>query len=176
MRANNGFTLIEIIVVTFLIASVLVMAIPRFQDVTDANIKSATRSLSGTIRYLYSEAVFKKNIYRLVFDIDNNAYWVEYLDGNQFRQVIDPPIQPKRLPQNVRIVDILTERSGGKVFGGSNIFIMFLPTGYVDFGVIHLEAGEGNYYTLVTKPYTGGTAIFDEYVDIETGYTTTSFR
>lgn len=167
MRSQKAFTLIEILVVMFLIGAMLAYAVPRFQDLADVNIKSASRKLTGTINYLYNEAVFKKNVYRLVFDLDNEEYWVEYLDGNQFVVAIDPLLDRKRLPDGVYFADIYTERTAGKVDSGNNVYLAFLPTGFVDFGVIHLQTGNDSYYTIATKPYTGGTRVFDEYVDIE---------
>lgn len=167
MRSERAFTLIEILVVMFLIGSVLAIAVPKFMDIADVNIKSASRQLTGTIKYLYNEAVFKKNVYRLVFDLDNEEYWVEYMDGNQFREVIDPLIERKKLPSGIYFEDIYTERTAGKVDTGNQVFLLFLPTGFVDFGVIHLEADSENYYTIATKPYTGGTRVFDEYVDVQ---------
>ena len=167
MRSAKGFTLIEILVVMVLIGSFLAFAVPKFRDIADVNIKSATRKLSGTVKYLYNEAVFKKNVYRLVFDLDNDEYWVEYLDGNQFKVAIDPLLQRKKLPSGIYFRDIYTERTAGKVDSGRDVFLVFLPTGFVDYGVIHLESESENYYTIATKPYTGGTRVFDEYVDIE---------
>lgn len=167
MRSERAFTLIEILVVMFLIGSFLAFAVPKFNDIADVNIKSASRKLSGTVKYLYNEAVFKKNVYRLVFDLDNDEYWVEYMDGNLFKEAIDPLLDRKKLPNGVYFTDIYTERTAGKVDSGNRVFLMFLPTGFVDFGVIHLETDSQSYYTVATKPYTGGTRVFDEYVDIE---------
>jgi len=167
MRSERAFTLIEILVVMFLIGAFLAIAVPRFKDITDVNIKSASRQLSGTIKYLYNEAIFKKNVYRLVFDLDNQEYWVEYLDGNQFTAALDPILKKKKLPSGISFSDIYTERTTEKVDKGNEVFLVFLPTGFVDFAVIHLETTSQNYYTIVTKPYTGGTRVFDSYVDLE---------
>ena len=84
MKSKSGFSLIEILVVMFLIGSFFIFAVPRFQDITEVNIKSASRKLSGIIRYTYNESIFKKNMYRLVFDLDNDEYWVEVLKGTEF--------------------------------------------------------------------------------------------
>ena len=99
MRRESGFTLIEILVVIVLIGSFLLIAVPKFQDITDVNLKTSSRNLSGTIKYLYNEAVFKKNIYKLVFDLDNDEYWVEYLDGDEFKKIIDPILKKKKTPK-----------------------------------------------------------------------------
>ncbi len=77
MRSQKGFTMIELLVVTILVSALVYIAVPRLRSSTDFNIKSASRSLTGTIKYLYNEAAFKKEMYRLVFDVDRDEYWVE---------------------------------------------------------------------------------------------------
>ncbi|MCZ6469606.1 MAG: prepilin-type N-terminal cleavage/methylation domain-containing protein, partial [Candidatus Dadabacteria bacterium] len=65
MEKKDGFTLLEILVVILIIGAFFFVAVPKFQDLTEVNLKSASRNLSATIKYLYNEAAFKKNIYRL---------------------------------------------------------------------------------------------------------------
>jgi general secretion pathway protein H len=166
MRNQKGFTLIELVVVIFLMGIFFLVAIPKFKDITEVNIKSASRRLTGTIRYLYNEAVFKKRIYKLVFDIDTGEYWVEAVEGNEFVAPSDSFLLRERLPVGVSFKDITTERSLGKTEKGREEFILFMPTGFVEPAVIHLEAENGIAYTLATKPYTGGTIVFDEYIDL----------
>ena len=165
MKTNSGFSLIEILVVMFLIGSFFLFAVPRFQDITEVNIKSASRKLSGIIRYTYNESIFKKNMYRLVFDLDNDEYWVEVLKGTEFVESKNPVMTKKKLPSGTFFRDISTERSFGKVQEGRDIFLLFLPTGFVEYAVIHLETESRRNYTLVTNPYTGITNVYDEYVE-----------
>ncbi len=167
MKDKNGFTLIELAVVIVLVGAFLLVAIPKFKSITEVNIKSASRRLSGTIMYLYSEAVFRKTIYKLAFDIDRGEYWIQILDGNEFRVPTDDPLLGrKKLPNGVYFKDIITQRSLGKSVNGKGEFILFLPTGFVEPAVIHLETEGGVEYTIATKPYTGGTIVLDEYVDL----------
>jgi prepilin-type N-terminal cleavage/methylation domain-containing protein len=166
MNGQKGFTLIELAVVILLIGVFFLLAIPKFENITDVNIKSASRRLGGTVRYLYSEAVFKKNVYKLLFDIDNGEYWIQVLDGNEFKIPADPFLRKKKLPEGVYFKDIITQRSAGKTQKGSGEFILFMPTGFVEPAVIHLEAQGGVDYTIATKPYTGGTIVLDRYADL----------
>ena len=41
-----------------------------------------------------------------------------------------------------------------------------MPTGFVEPAVIHLETENGSAYTIATKPYMGGTIVYDEYVEL----------
>lgn len=163
---NKGFTLIEIAVVVLIIALFVGFAVPQLSNLTDVKLKSASRNLSSTIKYLYGESAFKKRIYKLAFDIDNSEYWVEYLDGDEYVVATDPFLRKRRLPDDVFIKDIVTQRSLGRSSLGKDEFILFLPSGFVEPAVIHLESQSGDVYTLATKPYTGVTMIYDEYKDI----------
>ena len=76
MRDEKGFTIIEILIVVFILSSFLLVVVPKFDNFTEGNLKSGSRNLSTTIRYLYSEAAFKKKIHKLAFDIDKGEYWL----------------------------------------------------------------------------------------------------
>jgi len=167
MRKQEGFTLLEILVVMLIIGALLFIAIPKFQDMTQVNIKSASRNLTATIKYLYNEAAFKKNIYRLTFDIENGEYWVESLNGNEFGLSEDSSQIRHRLPNGIYFKDIVTERTLDRnPLEEENEYILFLPTGFVEPAVIHIYTDDERYYTLATKPYTGGTKVYDEYVEL----------
>lgn len=166
MRDEKGFTIIEIIIVVVILSSFLLVAVPRLDNFTEGNLKSGSRNLSTTIRYLYSEAAFKKKIHKLAFDIDEAEYWVEVLEVDEYEVSTDPFLKKRKLPNNVSFKDIVTLRSLGISTEGKDEFILFLPSGFVEPVVIHLESNSGDVYTLATKPYTGATAVFDEYKEI----------
>ncbi|MCZ6864855.1 MAG: type II secretion system protein [Candidatus Dadabacteria bacterium] len=167
MKRKDGFTLLEILVVILIIGAFFFVAVPKFQDLTEVNLKSASRNLSATIKYLYNEAAFKKNIYRLAFDLENGEYWIETLQGNEYRASGDSSHKRRKLPTGVYFKDVITERSLGRnPLTDEKDFILFLPTGFVEPAVIHLYTDSERYYTLVTKPYTGGTKVYDEYVEL----------
>lgn len=166
MKDTKGFTLIELTAVMILLGFFLLVAIPKFKDLNDVNIKSTSRRMAGTIKYLYNEAAFKKRIYKLSFDLDNEEYWVEVQEGNEFVIPDDPTLKRRKLPEGLSFKDVMTDRTRVNSLGQNEQFILFLPTGFVEPAVIHLESDDGKYYTLATKPYTGGTIVFDEYVDV----------
>ena len=91
---------------------------------------------------------------------------MEQVEDGQFTESSDPILRRKKVPDGVIIEDIFTERIQEKIDSGSEAYLMFLPTGFVDYAVIHLRGEDDDSYTIETKPYTGGTKIYDEYVDI----------
>jgi len=165
MRKKEGFTLIEIAIVIFLLGLFFLIAIPKFNDLTDVKIKSTSRRLGGTIKQLYNEAAFKNKIYKLIFDIDNGEYWIEVQKGEEFVLSNDPAHKRTKLPNGIFFKDIKTDRIRLNTLDDREDFILFLPTGFVEPALIYLETENGTNYTLATKPYTGGTKVFDEYVE-----------
>lgn len=166
MNQNAGFTLIELILVMFILGGLLLIAAPKISNVTETSLKSASRNLGGMIKYLYSDSIFKKNIYKLRFDIDQNQYWVESIQNKKFAVSDDPILKRRKLPDGVFFEDIFTERSQEKIKKGNEVFILFLPSGFVDYAVIHIGSDSNESYTIETKPYTGGTKIYDQYYDL----------
>ncbi len=106
MKKNNGFTLLEILVVMLIIGAFFFVAVPKFQDLTEVNLKSASRNLTATIKYIYNEAAFKKNIHRLAFDIEAGEYWVETLQGNEYGISEDSSHKRHKLPNGVYFKDV----------------------------------------------------------------------
>ncbi|MEM7008557.1 MAG: prepilin-type N-terminal cleavage/methylation domain-containing protein [Thermodesulfobacteriota bacterium] len=165
MKKQEGFTLLELLVVILIIGAFFFVAVPKFQDLTQVNLKSASRNLTATIKYLYNEAAFKKTIHRLVFDVENGEYWVERLEGSEYG--VPPDTKKHRLPNGIYFKDVITERNLERnPLDNEREFILFLPTGFVEPAVIHLQTDNDRYYTVATKPYTGGTRVYDEYVEL----------
>lgn len=73
----RGFTLLELMVVLILIAALTMVAIPTIRALTDVNLKSEITKLSGLSMETYGRASISGKTHRVVFDLDNNKYWVE---------------------------------------------------------------------------------------------------
>ena len=165
MSNSKGYTIVELVVVIFILGSIVAIAVPNIIERTDIKLKSASRNLSGTIRYLYNEAILRKEIYKLVFDIEEGEYWSEVLEGNEFVKKEDFIFKKKSLPSGVDFENIETERTKGEVGSGEEPFLLFLPSGYMDAAIIHLKTRKDNYFTLSTNPYTGITKVYDNYIE-----------
>ena len=72
-----GFTLIELLVVIAIAATMMGLAISFVGGSFRVQVKKESSHIVGTIRYLYNQAAAKNQYYRLVFDLSNQAYWIE---------------------------------------------------------------------------------------------------
>lgn len=81
---EEGFTLIELILVIAVISVVAVIVLPRLDPfLPKRRLKSAVRVLSGTISLAYGEAVAKNKTYRLYFDAPEDRYWITEVSTSQ---------------------------------------------------------------------------------------------
>jgi general secretion pathway protein H len=161
---ERGFTLIELSVVLLILAAVLAFVTPRFRDLTEYNIKTSSRRLAGTIRYLFNEASIRHIHYRLNYDLKEGEYWVTYLDETkEFKEDLSILSSRGRLPGAVRFEDIVTQH-GGKVYEGET-FTQFFPIGWVEETIIHLGDPRERHYSLLVMPLTGKVRIYDRYVE-----------
>lgn len=161
---ERGFTLIELSVALLIVAVLLTFLTPRFRELTEYDIKSSSRRLAGTIKYLFSEAALRHTHYRLNYDLKKGEYWVTYLDeSKEFKE--DPSILSSRvrLPGTIHFEDIVTQH-GGKVYEGET-FTQFFPNGWVEETIIHLGDKRERHYSLLVMPLTGRVRIYDRYVE-----------
>jgi len=167
--SDRGFTLLELMVVIVLMATIAMIAIPRFKSLFEVNLKSSMRQLAGTIKFCFNEAIIKQSTIRLNFDVETGMYYHSTLitsaDSSlgEFVPMPSSVSEQKTLPDGVFFEDIITPRSYEKE--EDEAYIMFYPTGYAEKAVIHIKDADENQYTLLVKPLTGGVKIFEGYID-----------
>ncbi len=80
-RRDGGLTLIELSVAIMIVAVLLAVALPAFNDVTNGDLKGTAVRISGAARTCFGEAAVKNVTLRVAYDLDANAYWVEAYPG-----------------------------------------------------------------------------------------------
>lgn len=78
---DAGYTLLELaaVIAVVLIASFVVIAGVR--SIRAASMTTSTARLAAAVRYLHDLAVLNNRPYRMVFDLNDNAYWGELADA-----------------------------------------------------------------------------------------------
>lgn len=72
-----GMTMIELLVVLFIVAGLLVGGVLLFNQMTRAALKQQSLRVAGVVKYTYGQAAIQQRYHRLVIDLDSGDYWVE---------------------------------------------------------------------------------------------------
>ncbi len=159
--ASNGFTILEIIIVLFLLVGLLGIILPRIS--LDENLSSVGRRMVGTVRSLQSLAMSSQKTVRLYVDMDRGVYWPMILDGNQEKISTDPTwATPLTLPATIRVSDVLLSQ-GKKESGRVDLF--FYPTGRIDPMTMHMMDTKNNILAIAIEPVTGAIRMSDERIE-----------
>ena len=159
--ATAGFTILEIILVLFLLVGLLGIVLPRIS--LEENLSSVGRRMVRTVRSLQSLAMSTQKTVRLYVDMDRGVYWPVILDGNQEKVPTDATwATPLKLPETIRFSDILV--SPGKKESG-RVDLFFYPTGRIDPATMHLVDARNNILAIAIEPVTGAIRTSDERIE-----------
>jgi type II secretory pathway pseudopilin PulG len=157
LRSSTGFTILEIIIVLFLLTGLLGIVLPRIS--LDENLGSVGRRMVGTVRSLQSMAMSTQKTVRLYVDMDRGSYWPMILDGSQEKPPTDATwATPMNFPSPIRVTDMLVSQ-GKKESGRVNL--SFYPTGRIDPVTMHLMDGQNNILAIAIEPVTGAIRMSD---------------
>jgi hypothetical protein len=161
LRASTGFTILEIILVLFLLVGLLGIILPRIS--LDENLGSFGRKMVGTVRSLQSLAMSTQKTVHLYIDIERGTYWTMILDGDQEKLPTDPVwITPLQLPETIRFLDILM---GQELKASGRVDLFFYPTGRIDPATMHLVDTHNSILAIAIEPVTGAIRTSDERID-----------
>lgn len=160
----NGFTLIELVVVVLILGVMIALVAPTFGEIGAANLKRSTRRISGMIRFLRDDALAKKAVYRLSFDIQNGRYWAERLAVTS-EQTAEFKSFQSSLAGEGGLFGQTAFREVSVAGHPDEPYILFTPDGWVESAFIHLRDGGGRDYTLIVNPLTGKTELVEGYVE-----------
>ncbi len=161
-QSSRGFTILEIIIVLFLLVGLLGIVLPRIS--LEENLGSIGRQMVRTVRSIQDLSMATQKPLRLYVDIDQGVYWLMILDGNQEKAPIDHPTwaKPIHLPTAVRISDMVVDRV---IKSSGRVDLFFYPTGRVDPMTMHLVDTHNNLLAIAIEPVTGAIRMSDERID-----------
>ena len=146
-----GFTLLELLVVVFIISLSLAVITPSLWKSEKSALKTEARHISSTMRYIYDETIGKKRPYVLGFNIDERSWGFE--SDNETRNF--------KIKRDIEIRDVFIP-SHGEISTGE-VFIVFGPTGPEEPLILHLMKGQSE-YTIIFNHLSGRTKIFEGYI------------
>jgi general secretion pathway protein H len=143
---KNGFTLLEIIIILFLITLILGLSSVFFAGfLPSTKINATGREITGIIRHARSLARMNMESRTVMIDLDNRTYGIEGMEMKHF-----PP------EASIRMIDPL---SGGEITRGKYP-IVFSPAGGATGGTIILSWGK-KAIRIDMNPITGAVSIKD---------------
>jgi general secretion pathway protein H len=77
-KERAGFTLIELTIALAIAAMVTTVTMSGLNAMTGASLRSSAIELTGAIKMNYDRAVMLKRTQRLVMDLDQGLWWVEF--------------------------------------------------------------------------------------------------
>ena len=164
-RIEEGFTLIELIVVMVLISTVTAFAIPKLRSslFTD-QLRATARQFIGLVAETGQEARTSRSAVELRFDREQHLFTAAPAAG----RIADAPLEryaELRLAESVQVVDITSAHGGKKTVG--ELVIRFSSRGYVDKTVVHLRDDSGDELSVILSPFLGVTRVLEGYVSLE---------
>lgn len=193
---NNakGFTLLEVIIVVAIVASLMVIGLPRLKK-NNTNIKSIVREMSVMSKEIRNYARLKNSTYRIVFKLNGpesnkkDSYFVEAAAGTvlalseekqrlydelpaeerpkaAFQKVDKPLKEEKELPSGLYFAQIETKSKKEPVSKG-NAYIYYTAEGLVDQSVIQITDGKNLTWSLILNPLTGHADIAEKAIGLK---------
>jgi competence protein ComGC len=150
-RFSHGFTLIELVVVAFLITLMFFFTFPRVHRFLFANDgNEATRRIVGTIRQMKENALRSEINQTLHLDIQRDGMWITN-EAMTEEQKEDARAQSFEFPEGFDILKVdlpLLEEADGETAE-----IGFYPGGYSDKALIHVEIDREERLSIVVEPF-----------------------
>ena len=162
---NDGYTLIELVVVMALISIMFFFAMPRFRDnVLTDQVRKTSRWVITQTRHLKQQSIREKKDYILHVDMDANKFWISNPDMEEeaLEKAEDKAFQ---LPENVEIMDVEYPGRGKISSGQADIY--FYAKGYSDKALIHMQQDSERQVSFLIEPFLPQIKYLEDYTDFD---------
>lgn len=157
-RKNDGFTLLELLIVTLLLAILLTFASVNWDAFLHGNKESFLDTFTMEVSLLREEAISDYDPKAIEFNLVDNAVAVGRIDRLQgfvkLRELV--------LPEESRMKDVMIN---GESFSTGKPLMVFYPAGTVDRVILHLELQQNVYYSISVSPLSAKTTGEQGYIE-----------
>lgn|GEM_PF-349313 len=165
-RVNSirGFSLVELVVVLFLIGIMLSFTLPRFHDTILTNhTQSVSRRIISTVQSLKERSVRDQNLYILHVNLDTRRLWVTH-ESMSVEELENAEQKGYELPDDVILLDVETPGKGKVASGQADIY--FYKKGYSDRALIHIE-DDDHQWSFLIETFLTRVRLYEKYVEFE---------
>ncbi len=184
LKANKGFTLIEIMIVLVIMGVIVAMGLGRVRK-KENDIKKTAREFYILGKEIRNQARLKSATFRLVLNLDEGeqTYWVESAQGFQGRLAekdleeiakLDPEEKPKEvfeedksvlkkkksLPEGLFFKSVENLDGEPRTTGTATVY--FFPNGFVETTALQITDRKKITWTLIYQPLTGQADIISD--------------
>jgi prepilin-type N-terminal cleavage/methylation domain-containing protein len=165
MKTEVGFTLMELMVVVALIATLSLVAMPRFYHLLSPDVeRDAQMELENLLFAVRQESVLSRSPLLIIYDLEEGTFRSGILSEDDLPATEDDPLSLKRrLPEGIAFTDIITPQDG-KVSEGTCYTIVW-PTGWIEPTTLHIEDAQDKPYTLLVEPIAGTVRLVEGYIE-----------
>lgn len=159
--SSGGFTLIEMLIVLFLLAGVLAIVLPRV--IIDEDLSSTGRKFIGTLRSLQGLASTGQKPVKLYLDLDQGTYWARVVDSKEEKLPLDALwATPRSLPETIRFLEVSVGQEK-RTYG--RVDLSFFPNGRIDPVTVLFTDRNNNLLVLAVDAFTGAIRTSAERID-----------
>ena len=166
-----GFTLLELVVVLFILALAGALVAPGFsRSFGQLRLRAATRDIAALLRFARARAIASQGVLEVVLDRQTNTYWlrgpswiIESLSGIDRVAAPEDPSQPwqaqmgqarvRPLPAGVTLKSVVL--GTGPLGEDERGAIAFFPQGSSTGGEVWVSDEKGSGYRIVVDPAVG---------------------
>ncbi len=160
-HSSPGFTILEMLIVLFLLSVVVVVVLPRIS--LEEDLSSTGRKLVGVLRTFQGLASTSQKPVKLYLDLDQGTYWMMSVEGKEERIPHDPAWKlPRSLPDSIRFTEVSIGQD--KRFTG-RVDVSFFANGRIEPVTMYLMDDKKNLLGLAVDSLTGGIRVSDERLD-----------
>lgn len=163
---QQGFTLLELLIVCFLISISLGLSVPAIRNslLTD-QLAAGSRKIISLIKSARSKAVMNQQPYLIYLDPAEQKLWYQTVSGGDDSSTTTehPSIT---LPSGIRVLDI-KQASGGSKQNPASDGLWISKQGYMDQTAIQLSDGSNRSVSLLISPFLHTIQVLDGPVNFE---------
>jgi prepilin-type N-terminal cleavage/methylation domain-containing protein len=162
-RLYRGFTLVELIVVVFILAIAALVAVPMFSSAADIQVRATANRIAADLDYARGLAITRQKNYAVVFDSGNESYEIcDAATGDPITNPLDNKSFTVNLANDSRTGGVKIDLVEGATDDTITFNYLGSPSSLTGTGWITLKSRDGSFVLYVkVEMMTGYVTITD---------------